>query len=122
MNQEMKIAVTAQPLMNEFWPLEGVYFDGDGDRTITVCCSVHGDQKYKDAVVLRYLHGFAVTIKEMQADNLIYANTLEGSVSDINDCFLGFGLVFKRDFEPDGELLVEVQSNSNRQTFLIELT
>ena len=118
-----KTEVNIKPLEHEFWPLEGVFFNNNAsfsDETVTVICRIHGDLRYKHHVALRFLNGFDVDVKSMDDSASLYALSLSGHIEAINNSFYGFGIVFNKDFDPDGRLVVDVEGQQ-KYSFLINL-
>lgn len=116
-----QINVTVKALENEFWPLEGVKFDAQDDNPLlTVACHIYGPDILRGYVALRFLTGIDTEIVSVRNSESLLAFCINGDIESINRTFLGFGLVFKKDFEHIEDLTIVVEG-SKKYTFLIGL-
>lgn len=117
----MQITVKISPLAHEFWPFEGVLFAAESNHNeLTVVSRLCGDMKYKGHVDLRFLDSADVQIVHLDEPDSLCAVRLTGSIEAINISFLGFGLMFRKDFESRDRLTLDVEGDST-YTFLIDL-
>src|SRR5690554_1339615 len=109
----MQTKMNIRPLQGEFWPLEGVSFAEDVN-SIVVYCHIYGDTQFKGHVELKWLGSFVTEETKCVEDGALYSVVIRGNPHDINNGFLGFGIMFKKDFEVRDHITVRVEAASKQ--------